>query len=85
MAKDISDIITFDPAEAFEITTGELLANVYDRSMTFEPEDPRALTGGVAESHAVSEDGRTITFRSGPNFDHVWYRAVTKAGGASGG
>ena len=63
MAKDIADIITFDPAEAFEITTGELIANVYDRIMTFEPENPRTLTGGVAESHAVSDDGRTITFR----------------------
>ncbi|MDD9986606.1 MAG: ABC transporter substrate-binding protein [Spirochaetaceae bacterium] len=63
MAKDISDIITLDPAEAFELTTGELLANVYDRIMTFEPEDPTVLTGGVAESHAVSDDGRTVTFR----------------------
>ena len=63
MAKDIADIITFDPAEAFEIMTGELIANVYDRIMTFEPENPRTLTGGVAESHAVSDDGRTITFR----------------------
>ena len=63
MAKDIADIITFDPAEAFEITAGELIANVYDRIMTFEPENPRVLTGGVAESHAVSDDGSTITFR----------------------
>lgn len=63
MAKDISDIITLDPAEAFELTTGELLANVYDRIMTFEPEDPTVLTGGVAESHAVSDDGSTVTFR----------------------
>ena len=63
MAKDIADIMTFDPAEAFEITTGELLANVYDRIMTFEPENPRVLTGGVAESHAVSDDGRTIILR----------------------
>ena len=63
MAKDIADIITFDPAEAFELTTGELIANVYDRIMTFEPEHPRTLTGGVAESHTVSDDGRIITFR----------------------
>ncbi len=63
VAKDIADIITFDPAEAFEITTGELLANVYDRIMTFEPERPGVLTGGVAESHTVSDDGSTITLR----------------------
>ena len=63
IAKDIGDIITLDPAQAFEITTGEVLANVYDRIMTFEPERPGELTGGVAESYAVSDDGRSITFR----------------------
>ena len=63
MAKDIGDIITFDPAESFELTAGEILANVYDRIMTFEPEDPGTLTGGVAESHTVSDDGRLITVR----------------------
>ena len=63
MAKDIGDIITFDPGESFELTAGEILANIYDRIMTFEPEDPGTLTGGVAESHTVSDDGRTITLR----------------------
>ena len=63
VAKDIGDIITFDPAEAFELTTGEVLANVYDRIMMFEPEAPGTLTGGVAESHRVNADGRSITLR----------------------
>ena len=61
MAKDIADIISFDPAEAFELTTGEVLANVYDRIMTVDPDG--TLTGAVAESHDVSEDGRTILLR----------------------
>ena len=39
MAKDIADIITMDPAEVFELTTGEIIANIYDRVMMFEPED----------------------------------------------
>ena len=63
VAKDIADLITLDPAEAFEFTAGEIIANLYDRIMTFAPEDPRALTGGVAESHTVSGDGKTITLR----------------------
>ena len=63
IAKDIADLITLDPAEAFEFTAGEIIANLYDRIMTFAPEDPRALTGGVAESHTVSGDGKTITLR----------------------
>ena len=71
LAKDISDLMTFDPAESFELTAGEILANLYDRIMTFEPEDPGTLTGGVAESHTVSEDGRSITLRirDGLTFD----------------
>ena len=63
MAKDIADIITMDPAEAFELTTGEIIANLYDRIMMFEPENLQELAGGVAESHTVSDDGKTITFK----------------------
>ncbi len=66
MAKDIADIITMDPAEVFELTTGELIANIYDRIMMFEPEKLTELVGGVAESWEVSDDGRTIVFRIRP-------------------
>ncbi len=70
MAKDIADIITMDPAEVFELTTGEIIANIYDRIMMFEPEDLQNLVGGVTESWDVSKDGKTITFkiRSGQKF-----------------
>ena len=70
MAKDIADIITMDPAEVFELTTGEIIANIYDRIMMFEPEDLQNLVGGVAESADISKDGKTITFkiRSGLKF-----------------
>jgi len=66
MAKDIADIITMDPAEVFELTTGEIIANIYDRIMMFEPEDLQNLVGGVAESWDVSADGKTITFTIRP-------------------
>ena len=62
MAKDIADIITMDPAEVFELTTGEIIANIYDRVMMFEPEDLQTLVGGVVESWEVSTGGKTITF-----------------------
>ncbi len=70
MAKDIADIITMDPAEVFELTTGEIIANIYDSVMMFEPEVLQTLVGGVAESWQVSDDGKTITFtiRSGLRF-----------------
>ena len=63
MAKQIDDIITLDPAEVFEFTGGEVIANVYDRIMTFEAEDTETLVPGVAESYTVSDDGRTITLK----------------------
>jgi peptide/nickel transport system substrate-binding protein len=63
MGMRIDDIITFDPAEAFELSTGEFLANLYDRIMMFEPEDLTTLVGGVVETWEVSDDGKTITFK----------------------
>lgn len=66
MAKDISDLITLDPAEVFELSGGEVIANIYDRLMMYEPENLSKLVGGVAESWEVSSDGKTITFTIRP-------------------
>jgi peptide/nickel transport system substrate-binding protein len=66
IAKQIDDIITLDPAEVFEFTGGEVIANVYERIMTYEAEDTQTLVPGVAESHAASDDGRTITLKIRP-------------------
>ncbi len=66
MAKDVSDIITLDPAEVFELSAGEIIANLYDRIMMFEPENLGELVGGVAESWDISDDGKTITFKIRP-------------------
>ncbi len=66
IAKQIDDIITLDPAEVFEFTGGEVIANVYDRIFTFEAEDTATLVPGVAESHTVSDDGKTLTLKIRP-------------------
>ena len=63
MAKDVSDIITLDPAEVFELSGGEIIANIYDRLMMFEPKNLTKLVGGVAESWDVSGDGKSIVFK----------------------
>ncbi len=70
MAKNFDDIISLDPAEVFELSGGEVIANVYDRIMTHEAENTEKLVPGVAESYAVSDDGKTITLkiRSGLTF-----------------
>jgi peptide/nickel transport system substrate-binding protein len=67
MAKNIDDIITLDPAEVFELSGGEMINQLYDRIMVYEAEDTATLTGGVAESHTVSDDGRTITLKIRPD------------------
>ena len=70
IAENIDDIISLDPAEAYELSGIQVLANTYDRIMRFEPTDINKLVGGVAESVTPSEDGKTFTFkiRSGMKF-----------------
>ena len=70
MAKVIDDIISLDPAEAYEFMGIEVAANIYDRIMRFEPTDIAKLVPGVAESYTTSDDGKTFTFkiRSGQKF-----------------
>jgi len=63
MGMRLDDIITLDPAEVFELSAGEISANIYDRVMMFEPEDLTTLVGGVVESWQISDDGKTINFK----------------------
>ncbi len=63
MAWQIDDIISLDPAEVFEFTAAEIMGNTYERLVTYDPKDVSKLTGEVAESWKVSEDGKTFTFR----------------------
>ena len=61
MATD--DVISLDPAESFEITTAEMLANSYGRLLRTDYKDPSKLVADIAESWDVSEDGKTFTFK----------------------
>ena len=63
IAKTIDDIISLDPAEAYEFMGIEVIANTYDRIMRFEPTDITKLVPGMAESYTTSEDGKTFTFK----------------------
>lgn len=66
IAKQIDDLISLDPAEAYELSGIEILANSYDRIMRLEPTDLTKLVPGVAESVTVSDDGKTFTFKIRP-------------------
>ncbi len=70
IAENIDDIISLDPAEAYELSGIQVLANTYDRIERFDPTDITKLVGGVAESSTVSDDGKTFTYkiRSGLKF-----------------
>jgi peptide/nickel transport system substrate-binding protein len=63
IAKAIDDIISLDPAEAYELSGIEMITNVYDRIMRFEADDVTKLVGGAAESWTTSADGKTFTFK----------------------
>ncbi len=82
IAKQIDDLISMDPAEAYELTGIEILANTYDRIMRFEPTDITKLVGGVAESVTVGDDGKTFTFKIRPGQKFASGNPVTAADAA---
>ncbi|WP_159992912.1 ABC transporter substrate-binding protein [Roseomonas sp. 18066] len=69
-AKQIDDIITVDPHEAFEYTASELAGNVYQKLVTTPNSDPGSIQGELAEKWEAGADGKTFTFtlKDGPKF-----------------
>jgi len=70
MAKQIDDITSLDPAEAFEYTGTEIDGNAYRKLVTTPNADPARLVGDLAEAWEIGGDSRTFTFRlkDGPKF-----------------
>jgi peptide/nickel transport system substrate-binding protein len=66
VALAFDDIITMDPAEAFEISAGEIMGNAYDRLVRFDVNDPSKILPDIASSWKASDDGKTITFEIKP-------------------
>ena len=67
MAWAIDDIITLDPAEAFEISAGEIMGNTYDRLLRFDVNDPSKLIGDSApELDRLATTARPIPSSSSP-------------------
>lgn len=63
MAKQIDDIISLDPGEAFEFSGTEVVGNVYDKLLGFDLKNVSDIQGRLAESWNVGDDGRTYTFK----------------------
>jgi len=62
MAKQIDDIVSFDPAESYEFTNGEVDANCYRRLIRPNLDDATKIEGDLAEKWEISKDGLTFTF-----------------------
>jgi peptide/nickel transport system substrate-binding protein len=67
LADQIDDMISLDPAEVFEFSAAEIQAQIYDRLVTYPPDDVSKLEGLVAESWSVSDDGLQVTFKIRPD------------------
>jgi peptide/nickel transport system substrate-binding protein len=77
IALAFDDIITLDPAEAFEISAGELMGNAYDRLLRLDINDPSKLVPDLAKSWTVSPDGKTYTFELKPGLKFASGNPVT--------
>jgi len=71
------DIISLDPAEAFEISAGELMGNGYDRLLRYDVQDPSKLVPDLAKSWSVSADGKTYSFELKPGIKFASGNALT--------
>jgi peptide/nickel transport system substrate-binding protein len=62
LAWAFDDIITLDPAESFEISTGEVLGNTYNTLVALNLADTSEVQPSIAASWTVSDDALTYTF-----------------------
>ena len=62
IGKAIDDLISLDPAEAFEFSGGEVCGNCYERLIVPNPANPSQIIGELAESWTVAPDGLVFTF-----------------------
>ncbi|MEP3279686.1 MAG: ABC transporter substrate-binding protein [Stappiaceae bacterium] len=63
IAQNIDDIVTVDPASAYEFTSGEYVTNTYDQLVQYDAEDTTTLAPGLAESWDIDADTKTVTFK----------------------
>ncbi|MBC7738316.1 MAG: ABC transporter substrate-binding protein, partial [Candidatus Saccharibacteria bacterium] len=62
IANAIDDIVSLDPAEAYEFSGLDVVNNTYDGLVELNPATLE-MEPGLAESWSVSEDGLTYTFK----------------------
>ncbi|MCO5063408.1 MAG: ABC transporter substrate-binding protein [Rhizobiaceae bacterium] len=73
----IDDMISLDPAEAFELSTGEITGNTYDMLVRLDAADTTKVISGIADSWTVSDDGLTYTFKLKPDIKFASGNPIT--------
>jgi len=70
IAQNIDDIVTIDPASAYEFSSGEYVTNTYDQLVQYDAADTETLAPGLATEWEIDAENRTITFtlRDGVTF-----------------
>jgi peptide/nickel transport system substrate-binding protein len=82
MAKRIGDIVSLDPAEAYEISDEEVIANLYDHLLDYDPAHPAAIRAALAQAWSVDADGMRYRFTLRPDARFASGRPVTAADAA---
>ena len=70
VAQNIDDIVTIDPASAYEFSSGEYVANTYDTLVRYDATDTTVLAPALATEWTVDATAKTVTFtlREGVTF-----------------
>jgi len=70
VAQNIDDIVSIDPGEAYEFSSGEYVTQTYDRLVQYDAPDVTKLVSGLADKWLVDDANKTITFtlRNGVKF-----------------
>src|SRR3954451_19795117 len=70
IAQNIDNIVSIDPAEAYEFSSGEYVTQTYDRLVQYDAPDVKTLAPGLATEWKADDAAKTITFtlRDGVKF-----------------
>ncbi len=77
MAKQIDDVISFDPAESYEFTDNEVDGNCYRKLIVPDAQNGTKIDGDLAEKWDISKDGQTFTFQMVRNARFEFGKPVT--------
>lgn len=62
VAQNIDDIVTIDPASAYEFSSGEYVANTYDTLVRYDAADTTVLAPALATGWQIDAESKTVTF-----------------------